>query len=160
MNIRKATFEDYNSVWEIFQEVIKTGDTYVFYPGTNKEDLQKHWFASYMNTYVAEIDNKILGTYIIKPNQIDLGSHVANASYMVHPQAHGKGLGKLMGLHSLDEAKKLGFKSMQFNIVVSTNEAAVNLWKKIGFEIIGTTPEGFNHLTLGLVDTFIMYRKI
>lgn len=160
MNIRKAIDQDRHEVWEIFTAVIQTGDTYVFAPDTAKEDLDKHWFSPYMDTYVLEENGEILGTYIIKPNQIDLGSHIANASYMVHPKAQGKGIGKLLCEHSLMEARKFGFMAMQFNLVVSTNKVAVKLWQKFGFEIIGTIPNGFNHLTLGYVDAFIMYLKL
>lgn len=160
MNIRKAIDQDRHEVWEIFTAVIQTGDTYVFAPDTVKEDLDKHWFSPYMDTYVLEEDGEILGTYIIKPNQIDLGSHIANASYMVHPKAQGKGIGKLLCEHSLMEARKFGFMAMQFNLVVSTNKVAVKLWQKFGFTIIGTIPDGFNHLTLGYVDAYIMYLKL
>jgi L-amino acid N-acyltransferase YncA len=160
MLIRKYKESDFEAIWEIFHNVIKTGDTYVFSPDSPKENLQKHWLAPYMNTYVVEEDGKILGTYIIKPNQIDLGSHIANASYMVNPEIQGKGVGKLMCEHSLNEAKLAGYRAMQFNIVVSTNQGAVNLWKKFGFDIIGTIPEAFNHQTLGYVDAYIMYRKL
>jgi L-amino acid N-acyltransferase YncA len=93
MNIRKATDEDYENVWDIFSNVIKTGDTYVFNPDTLKADLQKHWFADYMDTFVAVDNDKVVGTYIIKPNQIDLGNHIANCSYMVNPKHQGKGIG-------------------------------------------------------------------
>ena len=158
--IRKATFNDYDAIWQIFHAVIQTGDTYVFAPNTAKEDLKKHWFASYMHTYVFEKGGQILGTYIVKPNQLDLGSHIANASYMVHPKAQGKGIGKKLCAHSLELAKSLKFIGMQFNIVVSTNKAAVALWQKFGFEIIGTTPKGFKHKTLGLVETHIMYKEL
>ncbi|MDW3209639.1 MAG: GNAT family N-acetyltransferase [Reichenbachiella sp.] len=160
MNIRKANLRDYDAVWNIFSAVIRTGDTYVFDPETPVEDLQKHWFANYMDTFVIEDEGKVLGTYIVKPNQPDLGSHIANASYMIHPDAQGKGIGKLLCQHSLDFAKSAGYHAIQFNIVVSTNQAAVELWKKFGFEIIGTTPDGFRHQTLGLVDTHIMYKKL
>ncbi|MEP3390006.1 MAG: GNAT family N-acetyltransferase [Reichenbachiella sp.] len=160
MNIRKANLRDYDAVWNIFSAVIRTGDTYVFDPETPVEDLQKHWFANYMDTFVVEDKGKVLGTYIVKPNQPDLGSHIANASYMIHPDAQGKGIGKLLCQHSLDFAKSAGYHAIQFNIVVSTNQAAVELWKKFGFEIIGTTPDGFRHQTLGLVDTHIMYKKL
>lgn len=160
MNIRKANLRDYDAVWNIFSSVIKTGDTYVFDPETPVEDLQKIWFASHMETFVAEEDGKVLGTYIIKPNQPDLGSHIANSSYMIHPNAQGKGLGKLLCQHSLEYAKEAGYHAIQFNIVVSTNQAAIALWKKFGFEIIGTTPDGFHHKLLGLVDTYIMYKKL
>lgn len=158
--IRKATEKDVDQIWEIFQAVIKTEDTYVFSPKTPKTDLQKHWFTSYMHTYVFEEEGQILGTYIVKPNQIDLGSHISNASYMVSPKAQGKGIGKKLCEHSLKLAKDLGFIGMQFNIVVSTNKGAVALWKKFGFEIIGTTPKAFKHKTLGLVDAHIMYKEL
>lgn len=158
--IRKATRNDYETVWEIFSQVIATGDTYVFSPDTAEKDIQKHWFADYMNTFVFEENGKILGTYIIKPNQIDLGNHIANCSYMVHPNAQGKGIGRQLCEHSLKFAKENNFLAIQFNIVVSTNKSAVELWKKYGFKIIGTTPNGFRHSTLGLVDTYIMYKPL
>lgn len=160
MTIRPATIQDYDAIWDIFKQVIATGDTYVFSPQTPKEDLQKHWFATYMNTFVIEEDDQILGTYIIKPNQIDLGSHIANGSYMVSPQHHGKGIGKLLCQHSLDTAKALGYRAMQFNIVISTNTGAVKLWQQFGFQIIGTVPKAFKHQELGLVDAYIMYREL
>ena len=65
-----------------------------------------------------------------------------------------------MAFWSLDEARRLGFTAMQFNFVVSTNTVAVNLWKSIGFEVIGTIPNGFNHSREGLVDALIMYQKL
>lgn len=161
IQIRKATERDFDAVWEIFKEVIKTADTYVFDSNTPKEDLNKNWFAPYMDTFVAIDENQaVLGTYIIKPNQIDLGSHIANCSYMVNPEYHGKGTGKLLCEHSIQFAKEKGYLAIQFNIVVSTNTAAVALWQKFGFEIIGKTPKGFRHRTLGLVDTFIMYKDL
>ncbi|WP_422359845.1 GNAT family N-acetyltransferase [Reichenbachiella sp.] len=160
MNIRKATLRDYDAVWNIFSAVIQTGDTYVFDPETPVEDLQKLWFANYMETFVIENEGKVVGTYILKPNYPDLGSHIANASYMIHPGAQGKGIGKLLCQHSLDYAKEQGYLAIQFNLVVSTNQAAVALWKQFGFEIIGTTPGGFRHKTLGLVDTYMMYKKL
>ncbi|MBQ4818921.1 GNAT family N-acetyltransferase [Aquimarina sp. MMG016] len=160
MKIREARLDDEDSIWEIFKSVIKTGDTYVFDPKTKKESLSKLWFASYMQTYVLEENDKILGTYIIKPNQIDLGSHIANCSYMVHPNAQGKGVGKMLCEHSLELAKKVGYKAIQFNIVVSTNTPAIRLWKKYGFEIIGTIPKGFKHSSLGYVDAYIMFREL
>lgn len=157
--IRSATAADYDAVWEIFHAVIQTRDTYVFHPDTPQADLKQHWFAPYMHTCVCEEEGKILGTYILKPNQIDLGDHIANASYMVHPEAQGRGVGRQLGEHSLVLAKELGYLAMQFNIVVSTNQPAVELWKKLGFEIIGTTPKGFRS-SQGLVDTYIMYRSL
>lgn len=158
--IRQATLNDYDGVWDIFKLVIQTEDTYVFDKDTPKEDLQKHWFASYMHTYIWEENGQILGTYILKPNQIDAGNHIANASYMVHPNAFGKGIGKELCKHSIDQAKALGFRGMQFNLVVSTNTRAVRLWQYFGFKIIGTIPEGFKHSTRGYVDAYIMYKSL
>ena len=160
MIIRKATTKDRKGVWTIFRAVIQTGDTYVFDPDTPEKDLEKHWLAPYMHTWVLEESGEILGTYILKPNQIDLGSHVANASYMVHPGHQGKGLGSMLCEHSLEQARALGFHSIIFNIVVSTNTAAVKLWEKFDFRIIGTIPEAFNHRERGLVAAYIMYRKL
>jgi len=158
--IRKATTADYENVWEIFSKVIETGDTYIFDPKTPKEDLEKHWFSDYMTTYVIENKDQILGTYIIKPNQIDLGNHIANCSYMVHPKVQGQGIGKKLCEHSLKIARKHNFEGIQFNIVISENTGAIALWKKYGFDIIGTTPKGFRHQKLGLVDTYIMYKDL
>ncbi len=161
ITIRKADItKDYDGIWEIFHQVIASGDTYVIAPDTPKSALTKHWFADYMFTYVALEDGVICGTYIIKPNQIDLGSHIANGSYMVHPAFQGKGIGRILGEHSLQEAKALGFKAMQFNIVVSTNTYAVKLWQKIGFQIMCTLPKAFNHQQLGLVDAYVMYQSL
>lgn len=162
MTIRTADQQkDYDEIWDIFTSVISTGDTYVFDPETPKETLHKNWFAEYMHTFVAVDDhNQILGTYIIKPNQIDLGNHIANCSYMVNPKFQGRGTGKFLCEHSIQFAKKQGYLGIQFNIVVSTNTYAIELWKKYGFEIIGTTPRGFRHKELGLVDTYIMFRDL
>lgn len=160
MTIRKANPSDYDSIWEIFSEVIQTGDTYVFDPNTPKSELQKHWFADYMNTFVAEENGQILGTYILKPNQLGLGNHIANCSYMVSSKAQGKGIGSTLCEHSIQFAKESGYFGIQFNIVVSTNTRAVELWKKFGFQIIGTTPKGFRHASLGMVDTYIMFKEL
>jgi L-amino acid N-acyltransferase YncA len=160
MGVRSATLADIDQVWGIFSKVIASGDTYVFNRDTPKTELNKHWFADYMQTFVFVENNQILGSYIIKPNQIDLGSHIANCSYIVHPESQGKGIGNILCAHSIEIAKQNNFEAIQFNIVVSTNTTAVALWKKFGFEIIGTTPKGFRHATLGLVDTYIMYKSL
>lgn len=160
MNIRKATDSDKNAVWEIFQEVVSHGDTYVFAPDISEEEAMAYWMGDGTHCYVAEENGKILGTYIIKNNQPALGSHVANASFMVHKDTRGKGVGEAMGKSALAEAKNLGYKSMQFNIVIATNKGAIKLWEKLGFKIIGTAPEAFNHKELGFVDAHIMHRHL
>lgn len=158
INIREATDKDIDEIWSIFHEVVREGDTYVFAPETSKEEMIQIWFGDKINTYVADNDKEILGTFIIKANQPGLGSHVANASFMVASEGRGKGLGKLMGEFAIEEAKRLGFHSMQFNIVISTNIGAIKLWEKLGFKIIGTASESFRHSKLGLVNSHIMYK--
>lgn len=160
VRIKMAQAEATDAIWSIFQAVVRAGDTYVFSPVTPRSALDQYWLAPYMHTYVAEVKSDVVGTYILKANHPDLGSHVANASYMVHPAAQGKGVGTAMCAHSLDEARRLGFRAMQFNLVVSTNEAAVHLWRKMGFAIVGTLPGAFNHQELGYVDAYVMYRSL
>ncbi len=160
IEIRKAVNEDFDQIWPIFQAVVQKGDSYVYLPTTTKNEAKAIWMSELLQTFVAEIDDEIVGTYIMRPNFPGLASHVANCSYMVNHNWHGRGIGKNMGLHSIEFAKSQGFKSMQFNIVVSTNTAAVKLWHSLGFTIIGTSPKAFLHQQLGYVDTFIMHREI
>jgi len=158
--IRPATQDDFDAIWQIFREVIARGDTYVFAPDTPRADAFAYWFGPGVVTYVAHADGRIVGMYKIVANQRDRGSHVANASFMVSPSEAGQGIGRQMGVHCLQEAKKLGFLAMQFNFVVSTNAGAVALWQSLGFTIVGTLPKVFNHSTLGLVDAYVMYRQL
>ena len=158
--IRVANKNDSDAIWAIFHKVVKTGDTYVFSPDMSKDDALAYWLAPTTSTFVAVMDGKIAGTFILKPNQPGLGSHVANASFMVHPGFQGKGLGKAMAAFALEEAKRQGYLAMQFNLVISTNVPAVKLWEKMGFKIVGTLPKVFQHKTLGLVDTYVMHKYL
>ena len=158
--IRKANETDKAEVWEIIESVIATGDSYPFYPNTSREKMLDFWFAADKKTYVAMSENKIVGTFFIKDNQLDLGSHICNAGYMVSSESKGKGIGRKMAEFSLIEARKLGYQAMQFNFVVKSNEVAVKLWLALGFEIIGEIPEAFQHAENGLTNALIMYRKL
>ena len=158
MHIRRALAADFPAMWPIFEAVVATGDTYVFTPDSNREEAQEYFFGPGVMSWVAETDGSIVGMYKLIANQRGLGSHVANASFMVSPGAHGGGIGKAMAIHCLKEAKRAGFLAMQFNFVVSTNEAAVALWKALGFSIVGTLPRAFNHRKLGYVDACVMHR--
>jgi len=160
IEIRKAVEKDKSEIWEIIKFVISTGDTYIFYPDSSEEKMLAYWFAADKQTYVALSENKIVGTFFLKENQPDLGSHVANAGYMVAPEAKGMRIGRTMAEFSLEEAKRLGYQAMQFNFVVKTNEVAVRLWLNLGFEIIGELPEAFRHAANGLTNALIMYRKL
>lgn len=159
--IRYATPADEDAIWSIFHAVVAPGDTYAFDPHTSREEALAYWFRPGTHTYVAESeDGRVVGTYILKPNQPALGSHVANAGFMVSPEARGLGVGRRMGEHCLAEARQLGFRAMQFNFVVSTNEAAVRLWQQLGFQIVGTLPGAFRHARHGFVDAYVMFKAL
>lgn len=158
IKIRSIIRSDESGIWEIIEPVIKSGDTYMYAPDSSREKMMSIWFDPEKFTYVVEIEGKIVGTFFLKANQPDLGSHVVNAGYMVHPDFRGRGIAEQMCRYSLEEARKLGFKAMQFNCVIATNEVAVRLWQKCGFQIIGTLPKAYQHQTLGLVDAHVMYQ--
>lgn len=160
LTIRLATRADEEAIWGIFQAVIAPGDTYVFDPQMPREEALAYWFRPDTHTYVAESEAGVVGTYILKPNQPGLGSHVANAAFMVSPAARGSGIGRTLGEHCLAQARRLGFRAMQFNFVVSTNEAAVRLWQRIGFQIVGTLPGAFRHSQRGFVDAYVMFQRL
>jgi len=160
IEIRKAKAGDEEEIWKIIQETISTGDTYTFAPESSKEMMLAYWLGPDKHAYVAIYNNAVAGTFIMKDNQPGLGSHIANASYMVARKFGGLGIGKAMGAYSIAEAARLRYHAMQFNIVVSTNQHAILLWKKLGFEIIGEIPEAFQHRQLGLISAYIMYRKL
>lgn len=160
LSIRTASEIDKPAIWQIIKAVIAGGDTYVFAPDSDESEMLTLWLSPEKYPYVAELDSKIVATFWLKANQPGLGSHVANAAYMVSPDAHGNGIGREIAEWSLDEARRLGFTAMQFNFVVKSNEFAVRLWQKIGFEIIGEIPDAFNHKSNGLTNAYIMYRKL
>jgi L-amino acid N-acyltransferase YncA len=160
VTIREASEQDRDAVWEIFHAVVAGGDTYVFDPATPRDEALAYWFQQGNRTYIAESGGRVVGTYVLRPNRPGLGSHVSNASFMVCPSARGLGIGRAMGEHGLDEARRLGYRAMQFNFVVSTNEAAVRLWQRLGFTIVGTLPGAFRHRTRGFVDAYVMFRTL
>ena len=160
ITIRPASASDESAFWEILRPVIASGDTFVFDPQAPREDVLAFWFGPGTHTYVAEQDAQLLGGYALKPNQPGLGAHVANSGFVVSPAVRGMGLGRAMGKHCLSEARRLGFRAMQFNYVVSTNEVALRLWKDLGFEIVGTLPAAFRHAQHGFVDVYVMFRKL
>lgn len=158
MKIREATKSDWDSIWLIFHEILLAGETYAYDSGMTKQQAEKIWLEVPRKTYVVEDDGEILGTYYLKTNQAGPGSHVCNCGYMVSSLARGKGLATLMCEHSQKIAVELGYKAMQFNFVASSNEGAVRLWNKLGFETVGRLPNAFNHPAKGYVDALVMYK--
>lgn len=160
MQIRAATNADCDAIWNIFHEIVIAGDTYAFDPAMSRGEALAYWFRSDTRTYVAENDGVVVGTYILRPNQSGPGCHIANAGFMVTSIAQGSGMGRAMAEHCLSEARRMGFRAMQFNFVVSTNTAAIHLWKQLGFEIVGTLPGAFRHPEKGYVDVYVMFRSL
>jgi L-amino acid N-acyltransferase YncA len=160
MEIRAATEADCDAIWNIFHEIVAAGDTYAFDPKMSREEALAYWFRADTHTYVAEKDGGIVGTYILRSNQLGPGSHVANAAFMVAANAQGSGVGRVMAEHCLSEARRMGFRAMQFNLVVSTNAPAINLWERLGFKIVGTLPGAFRHPRKGYVDVYVMFRSL
>lgn len=158
MNIREAERKDWDLIWPIFNEVVKAGETYAYETETTKDQAEKIWLDAPRKTFVAEENGKIYGTYYIKTNQAGPGNHVCNCGYMVSSIARGRGLATTMCEHSQEMALKLGYKAMQFNFVASSNEGAVRLWNKFGFETVGRLPSAFNHPTKGYVDALVMFK--
>ncbi len=158
MNIREATTQDFEAIWPIFNEIVSAGETYAYDPETAKEDAFNIWMTQPHKTFVIEDAHTVLGTYYLKRNQPGLGGHVCNCGYMVSSQARGKGLATSMCEHSQKVAAQLGYKAMQFNLVVSTNQGAIRLWERLGFEVVGRLPRAFTHNSEGLVDALVMYK--
>jgi ribosomal protein S18 acetylase RimI-like enzyme len=147
-------------MWRILEPMIRAGDTYTLPPDMPEPDALAYWFSPHHEVFVAQESAEIIGTYYLRPNQPGPAAHVANCGYVTAPWATGRGIARAMCLHSLEHAKARGFKAMQFNFVVSTNQRAVRLWKDLGFHIVGEIPEAFLHPTRGLVNAYIMHRKL
>lgn len=159
--IRQMTDADWPEVWAMMQPVIRAGETYPYARDMTAAGAHKMWLDIPEASYVAADElGKLLGTYYIKPNQPTLGAHVANCGYIVAENARGRGVASRMCEHSQAEALRLGYRAMQYNLVVKTNEASVYLWKKMGFTIVGTLPGAFHHPAHGYVDAFILYKEL
>lgn len=158
MEIREATDADWPQIWPFLREIVRAGETYTWDRDVTEEQARAMWMAP--RTVVAVDGGIVVGTAKMGRNHMGPGSHIANASFMVHPDHGGRGIGRKLGEHVLDQARADGFRAMQFNAVVSTNTRAVGLWESLGFEIIATLPEGFDHAKLGHVGLHIMFRKL
>jgi GNAT superfamily N-acetyltransferase len=164
---RRATTLDWPGIWPVWHEVVQRGDTYTFDPASSMADGQRMWLLDEpAQTWIvadpADPDDpdRVLGTYLLKPNQPGNGAHVANAGFMVSAASRGRGLGRAMGEHCLDQARAAGYLGMQFNAVVASNHGAISLWYSLGFVTVGSVPRAFRHPVDGLVDLHIMYRDL
>jgi L-amino acid N-acyltransferase YncA len=160
MQIRPARPDDADAIWAIIGPVIRAGETYALDRDMSREDALAYWLGQDRDSFVAEADGVILGTYYLRANQAGGGRHVCNCGYMTDPAAAGRGVARRMHAHSVEQALAKGFRAMQFNFVVSANERAVRLWQSLGFGIVGRLPQAFLHPTQGYVDALVMFRTL
>lgn len=160
MQIRRAVPEDFPQMLPIFREVIEGGDTYDFEETASDQDAYDYWFGKGVTSFVMVEGDQVLGFYKIIQNHRGRGSHVANASFMVSSTARGKGIGRKMGEDCIKVAREMGFRAIQFNFVISTNEPAMKLWKSLGYKELCRLPGAFNHKKLGYVDAVIFFMEL
>ena len=160
MQIRPATADDHEAIWNILEPVIRAGETLAWPREITREAALAYWTAEGNDVFVADDNGAIVGTYNVRPNQRGGGAHVANAGYVTAQAATGRGVARAMCAHSLDHARARGFRAMQYNFVISTNERAVHLWQAMGFAIVGRLPGAFAHPALGDVDALVMFRTL
>lgn len=160
LKIRSASEADSAAILAIVAPVLAAGETYAVSTELNDAGVLAYWLGPGHEVFVAERDGAVLGTYFLMANQHGNGAHVANCGYITAPAGRGQGIARAMCEHSLERARQRGFRAMQFNHVVSTNTAAVGLWQKLGFAIVGTLPGAFRHPTHGYVDSYVMFRAL
>jgi ribosomal protein S18 acetylase RimI-like enzyme len=160
MKIRPATLDDHDGIWAVLEPVIRAGETLTQPRDSTREAALAYWTAPAHDVFVTEDNGAIVGTYFVRENFPGAGAHVANAGYVTAPSAAGRGVARAMCAHSLEHARSRGFRAMQYNIVISTNERAVRLWQSMGFTIVGRLPGVFAHPRLGDVDAFVMHRPL
>ncbi len=159
--IRDAGNADWPQIWPIFEQIVASGETYAYPLDLTLDTARAWWMESPPGqTFVALDGETILGSAKCGPNRPGRGAHVATASFMVDPACAGRGVGRALAEHVLEWAKSQGYRGMQFNAVVETNDAAVHLWRALGFSIIGTVPEAFDHARLGMVGLHVMHRPL
>lgn len=150
----------FDAFWPTFRDVVRAEETYAYAPDLDQEAARRLWCEVPERTFVARDGDVVLGSYYLKPNGAGPGGHVCNCGYMVSPAARGRGVATRLCEHSQEIARSLGYRAMQFNSVVSTNESAVKLWQRLGYQVIGRVPEGFRHPQHGFVDTLVMYKRL
>jgi ribosomal protein S18 acetylase RimI-like enzyme len=160
MGIRRAEASDAAAIAAILLPTIREGATYALDPDMTEADALAYWMAPDKETFVDEEDGVVLGTYYLRPNQGGGGRHVCNCGYMTSAAARGRGIARRMCEHSMDHARSKGYRAMQFNFVVTTNDRATRLWQSLGFETVGRLPLAFRHPSAGDVDALVMWRQL
>ncbi len=158
LTIRPYAPTDWPAVWAIIQPILEAGATYPLLPGTTEAEASHWWVDEHRAVLVATDGDQLLGSYYLTDNKPGLGSHVANAGFIVAPAAAGKGVGRAMGEHCLTAAREHGYLALQFNLVVADNVASIRIWDALGFTRIGRLPKAFRHAEKGLIDAFVMYK--
>ena len=160
VKIRDARPKDWESIWPFFREIVAAGETYAYDRAIEEAAARRLWMVEPPGRTVVAIgpDDAVVGTANMYANRAGPGSHVASASFMVDPRHAGRGTGRALGEHVVSWAREQGFRAIQFNAVVATNERAVTLWRSLGFEILATVPEAFAHPVHGYVGLHVMHR--
>ncbi len=161
MRIRTADEQDWPAIYPFFAAIVEAGETYAFPAGLSLDAARPWWMEQPPGVTVVAVDgDTVVGSAKMGPNRPGRGAHVATSSFMVHPSVQGRGVGRALGEFAVDWARKAGYRSMQFNAVVETNTVAVQLWQSLGFQILGTAPEAFDHPRHGLVGLHVMFRHL
>ena len=161
MEIRDADQRDWPRIWPFFKRIVAAGETYAYPVDLTIETAAPWWMEQPPGRTVVAVDGDVvLGSAKFGPNRPGRGAHIATASFMVDPEHHGRGVGRALGRYAVDAARAAGYHGMQFNAVVETNTVAVRLWQSLGFQILGTVPEAFEHPAHGLVGLHVMYRRL
>jgi ribosomal protein S18 acetylase RimI-like enzyme len=158
LNLRPGTTVDHDALWRIFQPVLQTRETYAMPADTTRDEALAYWTANEGPWFVAELDGQIVGACMIHPNQPGLGSHVANAAFVVDAAARGHRVGRHLVQQAIDAAQAEGYRAMQFNLVVATNTSAIHLYQSLGFQIIACEPEAFHWRAERYVDAYVFHR--
>jgi L-amino acid N-acyltransferase YncA len=158
LTIRPYAPADWPALWDIIEPILRAGETYPQPPETSEAEAHHWWIDEHRAVFVAEEAGRVLGSYYLTDNKPGLGSHVANAGFIVAPSAAGRGVGRALGEHSLTAAPAHGYLALQFNLVVASNAASIRIWDALGFTRVGTLPKAFRHATEGLVDAIVMYK--
>jgi len=158
--IRRAGDQDRHGIWSILEPVIRAADTYALPADMDESSAIKYWVGNDRQTFVAEEDGHVVGTYYMRANQMGGGAHVANCGYATAAGRVGRGIAGRMCEHSIQQAGRCGFTGMQFNFVVSSNVRAIALWTRLGFRCVGRVPDAFRHADGRFSDALTMYRTI